>query len=210
MKKLLFAAMFIVLGAMLYASPIAFGLDSSFNIPYLIANNFKLEINEDMISVTPPVSKIGISDRNIGGFGIFCPEGSDNWVWAVLVFDEKSSYATTYKFVSRNYGEGMSAENTRFFAERYSQEISEEMLLAKMFTGDFSDFFVNMTVASMLNDILGEDTTDDINMWITEDLYIFTVGSSKDTSSIVIFFNTEPIKNVMDLFLEMAFSSMMY
>lgn len=208
MKKILFAITILVIGLTLNASPIAYGLDSSFTIDDLFVKGFSLKSEDETILVTPPKSQIKTEDKAIDQFMLICPDGFDNWILATLMFKSNTSYGNVYSFVSRNYGEGLSKENAEFFAEHYSSDMSEDVLLAKMLSGDLSNYLMKAMVAEMLNEIIEDENIKNMNMWITDDLYIFTVDSSNTEGPTAIFFRTDLMKDYVDTIMGLAFASM--
>ena len=209
-KKVLMVLSLIVVGVTLFASPIAFGLDSTFTLDDLFSDGFVLRSDGEDIIVTPPKSKIGPFEENIEIFMLTCPVDFDDWVFATLKFKSGTDYERIYSFVSKNYGEGLNKENVEFFAEHYSSDFSEEMIMAKMLSGELDDYMTKAIVAEMLGEMLSDESVNDINMWKTDSLYIFVADSSSYGGPIVIFFRTSLIKEYIDDFIDLALTSMMY
>ena len=210
-RKILIIIALAILGSALNASPIAFNIDSSYEIEDLLSSGFTMRYDdEDSIIVTPPKSKIGLNDKDIAELILICPDGADKWIAAGLKYRRNTGYDTAYKFISRNYGEGLSKESTKFFAEHYSKELSDEVILTKLLSGDLGQYLLNTLIAELLNEIIDDENIKDMNMWITDDLYIFTADSSNSTEGpVAVFFRTETITSYVNSILDTAFLSML-
>ena len=208
-KTSLLLLFFAIICAALYSGPIAYGLDSTSEIEDFLSKGFSMRYeDEDTIIVTPPKSRIGLYDKDISEFALMSPDGADKWMAAILEFRRSTSYSTAYKFISRNYGEGLNRESTEFFVERYSKEPSDEVILAKLLSGELGKYFLNMLVAELINEIIGYEDIKDMNMWITDDLYILTAGPSSNTGRpAAIFIRTDTINDYVNSILGSAFVS---
>ncbi len=203
-KKTLITISLLVITAMLYASPIAFGLDSSFSIDDLIIEGFSLKTVNDTIIVTPPESRISSEENGIEQFMLMCLEGFDDWQLAILQFN--NNYNEAYNFISKNYGEGLTKDSTEFFAQHYSSDFSDDVIMTKFLSGALSEYLKKAVAAEILNGILEDENVSNINMWIANELYIFTATPSNMEEPVAIFFKTDFIEDYVDSMTKLTLS----
>lgn len=167
-------------------------------------------VKDDSIIMTPPKSRIGLYNSDIIQFALMYLDGTDEWMVISLNFRNDAGYATAYKFVSRNYGEGLSKGNAKFFAEHYSKELSDEVILAKLLSGDLGQYILNTFAAELLNEIIDDEDINDMNMWITDDLYIFTIGSNSTEGPVATFIRTDIITDYANSIIDATFASALF
>ena len=234
MRKIVFVICFIVLGLCINASPIAFGLDSSFDVQYLITNNFelklvdefinkavdefgdKLELTEEMIDeleksttyifITPPKNRIIGDDKNIEQFYIYCLGGSDEWFSSGISFKEGFSYEKACAYLEKNYGKGLSESNTKFFFQRYSKEPSDYSIASMILNGELSTYLNNWYIASSISQVIKLEKFNHIRMWRGDDVTAFAMVIEKENKSVLLFLNNKIINELVEDMLSSFFS----
>ncbi len=197
MRRIAITLLCLFLATTLFASPIAFGLDSSFDIPYLINNDFKLEILEEKdksVNVTPPESNISLKDATIDEFYVFPVKNSHDWDSLNILFKDSIPYSTAYNFVKADYGEGMSKERTLDYINKHYIEPSEEIQYQKYLEGNIGSFLSDYYIARALKAYIDSEPVENLNMWINDDVVIFAF-QSKGQKCGIFFINYAALKS---------------
>lgn len=202
MRKFAILITSLLLTASLSASPIVYGLDSSFDIPFLVNNNFKIEILEEddnhMEVTPPPQTKLRAQDSQIESFHIYpVKSNSNDWDSTTIMFQEEVPYSAVYDYVKANYGEGLSKEDTLFYIIKHHSEPSEENKFSKYIEGEIGSYLGDYYIARALKTYIDNEPVLNLNMWKTDDVVVFTFQNSGLNSGIF-FVNYDTLKTQIE------------
>ena len=187
-KTISLTIMLIIIAFSLTARALPYSLPDDFTIDYLLENNYGIDLEDGMLSITPPMKKIQKRDSILETLVIPDIEGVDEWLVAIATTNTNVRYEKCVSYISDVLGEGVNEKNTRFIIDRYSAEPSEEVLMSKLFSGELGEYLSKAAPAMMIKSLLEEngEEMERINMWKTDDITIYTFETSQKNAIIYV------------------------